>query len=470
MRRCVRFASPAALLFFVLLNAGNSADWPSFRGLQFGESPEKDLPSKLSEKNILWKAKLPGPGASSPVVSSGKVFVTCYTGYGMKMNSGFGKNGPPPPPPLDDKGFPPFGKEFVLDAPDVGGDQKDLRLQVLCLDAKTGRILWREEIAPKLPEAKFARMIRDHGYASSTPATDGEQLYVFFGKTGVICFDIEGKKVWQESVGTETDEWGSASSPILFKDLVIVNAAIESRSLVALEKKTGKQVWRVQGTGRTWSSPILVKGKQGKDELVVSLPGKLAGYDPASGQDLWHCQGIDNTGSQGKLPKAIEPYTVSTPVARDGIIYLVGGGGPLNAIAMAVEVGSPGDVNKPRVLWRKNVRELLGSPVVVGNSLCWVSGVLTALDVNDGRTLTKERLCSNSMDYTSPVVAGGTIYALTRFDGLFVVSSRDKFQTLARLEFPERDGVFNGSPAASNGRLYVRSNAYLYCIGNVKPE
>jgi outer membrane protein assembly factor BamB len=468
MGRRVRFAIVAALFGIAFPSAVDAGDWPSFRGKHFGHSPEKDLPSSLSKDTILWTVKLPGPGASSPIVADGKIFLTCYSGYGTNTTAGFKPPpGEKPPLPGDKK---KFEKKDPFDGPDVGGDQKDLRFQLLCLDAKSGKILWQKEIHPKLPEAKFAGMIRDHGYASSTPVADGEHVYVFFGKTGVLCFDMRGEQIWQQSVGTDMDVWGSASSPVMYKDLVIVNASIESRSLVALDKKTGKEVWRVKGVGRSWSSPILVKVKNGQEELVVNQLGKLVGYDPASGKQLWHCQGIVSNDGGDKFLKAIEPYTVSTPVAGDGIVYLIGGGGPTKSVALAVKAGGAGDVDKTHVVWRKKAGELFGSPVLVGKSLCSVSGILNVLDVTDGRTVMKERLCDNSMDYTSPVVAGGKIYALTRLDGLFVVDSGDKFQTLSRLTFPERDGVFNSTPAVSNGRLYVRSNAYLYCLGKKAAE
>src|SRR5207244_2311670 len=113
---------------------------------------------------------------------------------------------------------------------------------------------------------------REHGYASATPVTDGERVFVFFGKSGVLAFDMDGKQLWHKSVGTGTDRmgWGSAASPILYKDLVIVNAAIESGSLVALNKKTGDEVWRTKGISTTWASPILVQTKDGKHEIVLS--------------------------------------------------------------------------------------------------------------------------------------------------------------------------------------------------------
>jgi hypothetical protein len=304
----------------------------------------------------------------------------------------------------------------------------------------------------------FTGFMREHGYASSTPVTDGERIYTFFGKSGVLAFDMDGKQLWQADVGSNTDKWGSAASPILYKDLVIVNAAIESKSLVALDKKTGKQVWRTRGLGTTWASPVLVEAKEGSHEVVLSLPGKIVGYDPDSGKELWHCEGIGSAGGFG--------YTCSTPVTRDGVVYVIGGGGPTAAAAaLAIRAGGRGDVTKTHVLWRQKAGTNTPSPVLSGNYLCFVSGTATCLDIDDGKIVYQERLYGNRSEYVSPVVAGDKIFALTRFDGLYVLAGGGKFEKLAHHNFEGDSSIFNASPAISDGRLLIRSNEYLYCIG-----
>jgi outer membrane protein assembly factor BamB len=302
--------------------------------------------------------------------------------------------------------------------------------------------------------------MQEHGYASSTPVTDGERVYAFFGKSGVLAFDLSGKELWRVSVGTNTNAMGmgSGASPVLYKDVLIVNAAIESGTLVGLDKRTGKELWRARGLGTSWASPLLVETKDGKPEVVMSLPGKVVGYDPETGKDLWHCQGVGRAGGMG--------YTSSTPVARDGIVYVTGGGGPgTPAVTLAVRAGGRGDVDKTHVLWRKRVGTGIASPVLSGDYLCWVSGTATWLKLADGATAHKERLYSSTNEYVSAVAAGDKVFALTRFDGLYVLAGGGKFQQLAHNEFAGDRSVFNASPAVSDGRLYLRSNAYLYCIG-----
>src|SRR4030095_15924388 len=171
----------------ILLTSGaaGAADWMQFRGPGgLGVSEEKNLPVKWSsEDNIAWQVDLPGPGASSPIVVKGRVYLTCYTGYGIEV-----------------------GKS----------DQKDLRRHLLCFDRQSGQQLWAKEFEPKLPEHNYQGEGSYHGYAASTPTSDGERLYVFFGKSGVFCFDLDGSELWHVSVGDGTNGWGSGCSPILY--------------------------------------------------------------------------------------------------------------------------------------------------------------------------------------------------------------------------------------------------------------
>src|SRR5262249_38708054 len=156
-----------------------------------GIAKDNNVPTTWSAtENIIWKTDLPGAGSSSPIVVSNKIFVTCYSGYGL---------------------------------PDKMGNMEDLKRHLLCVDRANGKILWTREVPALQPEVQYRSYQAQHGYASSTPVSDGEHVYVFFGKAGVFAFDLDGKKLWQASVGERTHNWGSGTSPILYKDLVIVN-------------------------------------------------------------------------------------------------------------------------------------------------------------------------------------------------------------------------------------------------------
>jgi outer membrane protein assembly factor BamB len=463
MKSLVSWSAVPLSLAVCMLGAVLAEDWPGFRGNHGGVAVSQDLPTKVTKDNLLWKLKMPGVGTSSPITYGDKIFVTAYKGYGTaltKQSPGAGKKG--------GGGGGGFGKGGPPDA-----DQKNLRLLVLCVDARDGKIVWQKEVTPKFPEINFSGMFREHGYASSTPATDGERVIAFFGKSGVHAFDMEGKALWSADVGDGTHMWGSASSPVLYGDLVIVNAGIESKKLVALDKRTGKEVWTAKALGTSWGSPALVETKDGKTEVVVSWPGKIVAYDPLTGSQKWTCDGIGAGGGGGGGGgggfgggKGMGGgYTSSTPVSKDGIVYAIGGGGPTPTTALAVTAGGSGDVTKTNVLWRSKSGSNAPSPVIVGNELCWVDGSLTALDLASGKSVAKDRLYDARGEYVSAVASGSKIYALTRSDGLFVLDAADKFTQLDHHEFDGDTSIFNASPAISNGKLILRSNAYLYCIG-----
>jgi outer membrane protein assembly factor BamB len=403
----------------VVVLATVGADWPNFRGPRgVGVADDRGLPARWSAtENVLWKAALPGPGASSPITSGGRVFVTCYSGYGV-------------------------GK---------GGDPANLRRHLLCVDAKTGNLHWQKEVAARLPESRYSGFLTEHGYASSTPATDGKRVYVFFSRTGVLAFDLEGRQLWQTLVGDGRSGWGSAASLLLHEDLVIVNATVESNALVALDKRTGKEVWRVKGLRDTWSTPVLVALPGGGHEVVLNTLEALLAFEPKTGKKLWECAGIDGTAA------------TSTPVARDGVVYVMGAGveGPTT---LAVRAGGRGDVTQSHLLWKQKAGTGICSPVLYGEYLFWVNGQAGCLRADTGQLLYRERLYQARSEYTSPVAADGKLYLFTRQNGGYVLAATGKFGRLAHNDLGDAS-TFSGSPAISDGRLFIRSEKFLYCIG-----
>jgi outer membrane protein assembly factor BamB len=398
-----------------------AADWTGFRGPDgSGVSSEKGLPTTWSDtENVVWKTDLPGPGSSSPITSGDHVFITCYTGYGIPGEK--------------------------------GGDQEDLQRHLLCLDRKKGTILWKKSIKAKLPEAKYnPPYITLHGYASSTPATDGERVYVFFGKTGVFAFDFKGNEVWKADVGSRTHGWGSATSPILYKDLVIVNASVESGSLVALNKKDGSNAWKAEGVGGTWDSPALVTNKDGKQEVVLRGTRALLALEPATGKKAW---------TAGKFG---DGYVCPTPVAKDGIVYSLGG--RFQGRNLAVKAGD----DSAEELWvGKGPGGSICSPSVFGGHLYWVSdnGMAHCLKAKTGDKVFSSRLPSSGTLYASITIADGKIYAVSREKGTFVLAAKPEYELLATNVFKSDKSVFNGCPAVSNGQLLIRSDKCIYCLG-----
>ena len=397
----------------------SAANWPGFRGQgSAGVSDEKGLPTKWSDsENVVWKTDLPGPGSSSPCIWGDRIFITCYSGYGINPNE--------------------------------PGEQENLRLHLVCVDRKNGKILWDKAVNARLPEQPYSGFMLQHGYASSTPATDGESVYVFHGKTGVFAYDFAGKELWNADVGDKLFMWGSGSSPLLYKDFVIVNAGVESGALIALNKKTGKEEWKTPGIKGCWGSPALVDVPGSKQEIVLSFPNTMRAFNPDSGKENWKCDGIR------------ESYLCTTVVSKDGIVYAIGARA---AASIAVKAGGNGDVTKTHVLWTKKGGANVPSPAIFDGHLYWVNdgGMAYCLNLKDGEQVYSERLKGGC--YASVTIADGKIYVQTKKAGVFVLAAGPKFEQLAHNTLSD-DGTFNASPAVSQGQIFLRSDKRIYCIG-----
>jgi outer membrane protein assembly factor BamB len=376
-----------------------------------GVSTERGVPGTWSPSSgILWKTPLPGRGTSSPIILGQRIFVPCWSG---------------------------------------SADQP--RRQMVCLDRATGKILWNTDVPAK--GAEEARIREDHGHASSTPAADGERIYAFFGKAGVFAFDHNGKQLWRADVGDRTHGWGTATSPVLFQNLVFINASVESESLVALDKRTGKEVWRAPGIKESWNTPVLVSLPGGKTELVLAIMGKVLGFDPMTGQSLW------------SAATDIGWYMVPSLVAGDGIVYCIGGRG--GGGSLAVRAGGRGDVTATHRLWTSPKGSNVPSPILYNGHLYWVRdspAVAFCAVAKTGQVVYEERLDDGGQVYASPVLADGRLYYVARNGRTYVLPAAPKFEVLAANELGER-GMFNASPAVAGGRLFLRSDQFLYCIG-----
>ncbi len=399
-----------------------AADWAQFRGPHgLGTSSEKNVPALWSsKKNIVWRTALPGPGTSSPVTVGKRIFLTCYSVYAVEQ-----------------------GKP---------GKMEDLKRHVLCLDRAGGKILWSKEFPPALPEHKYQGEGSYHGYSSSTPASDGERLYIFFGKSGVFCFTLDGAQLWHAGVGKGTNGWGSGASPLLYKNLLIVNASVESGALLALDKMTGKEVWRTPGIGSAWNTPFLAPAPAGQIELVISIQDRILGLNPDTGKELWRCEGIHR-------------YVCPSVVAQDGVVYASGGG----HTTLAVRLGGRGDVSKTHVLWRIDKGSNVSSPIIHDGHLYWAStsgGVVTCQEASSGKVVYQKRLKPDAgIIYASPLLADGKLYFASQHAGTFVVAAKPHFELLAHNVFQDDSSRTNASVVVSDGQLLMRTDRYLYCIG-----
>jgi outer membrane protein assembly factor BamB len=408
-----------------LSQSTSDSDWPAFRGPSaVGASDSRGLPLDWGpSQNLAWKTALPGAGASTPVAMGGRVYLTAYTGF------------------------------FVPGEP--GGNMQRLQRHLLAINLDDGRILWDKAIAARLPEEES---IRDHGFAASSVAVDEDRVYVFFGKTGVFAFDHDGNQLWHADVGSKTNGWGSASSPVLYKDFVFINASVESEALVALDRKTGQERWRVGGERQpnaireAWNTPLVVTADSGRDELVIPTAGTVYSFDPQTGQQLWSCK------------TDIGWYMVPSAVAANGVIYCLGGRS--GTAALAIRAGGAGDVTDTHRLWTSQKGSNVSSPVYHDGHLYWAHEsreIAYCIAAENGELVYEQRLPRSGQFYASAVLADGRLYYLSRSGKTFVLAAKPSFEQLAMNDLSD-SSVFNASPAVAGKRLLLRSDRFLYCI------
>lgn len=426
------------LLLLVVSTSATASDWLRFRGDSGTglSTDEKSLPTTWGdEENLKWKCELPGPGLSSPIVVGDKVFVTCWTGYAAGEGS--------------------------------SDNMENLKRALVCVDRNSGDILWTESVDAVLPEDEFRGMFAENGYASHTPASDGERVYCFFGKSGVYAFDLEGKQLWNTSVGTGLDprHWGSASSPVLYNDMVIITAGAESESIVALDKTDGHEVWKQEAPtlSGTWTTPVIVQVDDQRTDIVLNVPGEVWGLNPQNGKLRWYCiqPGGESNSATGSLVVSQGP---------DPVAYVLGS---RDSDAVAVSVGGKGDVTDSAV-WTNNASGRIGTPVLYEGRLYWVSGgIATCVDAETGDQVYKERLRGVSGggggrgpggDYSSAVIADDKLYYISRNGDGFVIKAGEEFEQLATNRFDSDTGEFSATPAVSDGQLFIRSTSTLYCV------
>jgi outer membrane protein assembly factor BamB len=415
MHRLFAFA-----MFLFVNQIAVAEDWAEFLGPKGSAKSNDSVPTTWSnDENLLWKVDLPGGGSSSPIIVGDRVFLTCYV------------SSPSP------------------------------ERQVLCFDRQSGKSLWSKSFPVNYREDPLQGYITEHGYASNTPVSDGKFVYVFFGKGGVHCLDLAGQVIWSVEVGKESSnrQWGSAASLILYENSVIVNAAEESKAIISLDKATGKELWR-QEAGMlelTYGTPRLVQLSNGQTELVISVPSELWAMNPKTGKLSWYASS-SMTGN------------VSPSVIVDGeTIYSFGG--YRSSGSMAVRAGGKDDVSETNTLWTSKLSSYVATPLLYDERFYWIDdrGIAFCSSAKTGEQIYRERVSElegGRPVYASPVFVGGHIYVVSRGRGTFVYSPSDQFKVISQNIFAGDDTDFNATPAVADGKLYLRSDKALYCVGN----
>jgi outer membrane protein assembly factor BamB len=428
----------SAVALVSAFSTGRGEDWPQFRGPGgTGVVVGKVLPpdSWTTKDNVAWKSEIPGQGWSCPIVTGDKVFVTSCVSNDKVV-------------------APKTGYYAPLDSKTLSGEH---RWTLFCLDATTGQILW-ERVAHK-GEPKHPIHVKA-SYAPETPLTDGERVYAYFGNVGMFCYDLSGKQLWSKSwevVPTQLN-WGTGASPVLHRNSVyIVNDNEKSSFIVALDKLTGKEVWKIERDEKSnWATPFIWESGK-RTEIVTCGKNKVRSYD-LDGKLLWQFGGMSS-------------ICVPCPVAAHGLLFVSSGyefGRPRPVFA--VRPGASGDISLKKdetsnefIAWyREPAGAYHPTPLILGEHLyvLYSTGFISCFEAKTGKPVYERERLGGSFT-ASPWSYHGKIFCLGEDGTTYVVKAGPQFEMLGKNPLGE---VALASPAIADGRLFLRTVTNLYCI------
>ena len=414
LSRGERGKSPRSILTIILFLAAFSCsqshaeDWPQWRGPRGdGTSVESNIPTRWSStENVLWKIPIPGKGHSSPIVQGDRIFLTtCIEDQGLRM--------------------------------------------LICLDRATGKPLWQQVVLRSPLEPKHNL----NSYASATPAADDKHVYVCFfeiPRIELVCYDLDGHEAWRCSPGEFHSVHGFCSSPVLYRNMLILNCDQDSpaASIVAFDKETGRELWRARRPNQTRSycTPI-IRTLAGREQLLLSGSKCVVSYDANTGQPIW---GIDGPTEQ----------FVASLIETNGIVFVTGGFPTYHLVA--IDPGGFGNVSNTKVLWHDHRgAAYVPSPIAAGDYFFVVSddGIGSCWEARTGKMIWKHRLGPHHS--ASAVTAAGNLYFLADNGDTFVVKASPKFEMVSVNSLAEE---CHASPAISQGDVFIRTLHNLYCI------
>ena len=446
MRRWISIVS-SAVVWFTACAVLSAQNWPSFRGpsasgVAEGKEPTAVKWNAATGENILWKTPLAGVAVSSPIVWGDRVFVS--TAVSSDPSSGI--------------------RTGLYGDVEPAKDVSKHAWKLVALDRRTGKVLWERVAHEGIPKTKRHPK---SSQATATPVTDGRHVIVSFGSEGLYAYDIDGKLLWTKDLGVlnagwfyDPDyEWGVGSSPIIWKNLVIVQCDIQKNSFIAaFDVTTGQPAWR---TAReeipSWSTPAIFE-HDGRAELVTQATTFIRGYNPESGKELWRLGGNSE-------------ITIPTPIVGPGVIIVTNGYRGVQPI-FAIKPGASGDITlkgdattNEFIAWSTNRGgPYIPTPVIYGDLLyvLAINGVLAAYDVKTGQRVYQERVAGGGSFSASPVAADGKLYLTSEDGDIFVVRAGPKYELLATNPMSQ---VIMATPAIANGVIFIRGLKDVFAIG-----
>ncbi len=432
-------ASAGIALLFCMVVWGlppADVDWPYWRGPAADGMAVGDAPLHWSStQNVRWKTEIPGSGHSSPVVWGDRIFLTTAipTGTASKSDQSTSQ-----------------ARTFH------GGDgpQVEHKFEVLSLDRKTGALVWERTAKIATPHEGA------HGtygsFASNSPVTDGKYVFAFFGTRGMYCYDFKGNLIWQKDFGVQMRmkmSFGEGTAPVLSGDRLILLFDHEGDSfIVALEKTTGKEIWRTARDEKTnWSTPLVV-AYDGRKQIVVSATKKVRSYDFDTGKLIWECGGLGGN-------------TIPQPVRQDDMVFVMSGF--RDPMLLAIRLGRQGDLTgTDAIVWSQTKgNSYTPSPVISDNKLYALTdnGMISCYNARTGTPYYHQVRLPKAYNFkASPVGANGKLYLASENEDVVVLRMGEKYEVLATNSLP--DEVFIATPAIAGGEIYLRSKKRIYCI------
>ncbi len=433
------------LVAAALIAPARAENWPSWRGAEgIGVSRDSNLPTRWSRtENVAWRVPLGEPGNSTPIVWGDRIFLT-------------------------------------------QARAKENRRTVMCLDRATGKLRWQSGITYTGEDPTH----RTNPHGSGSPVTDGRSVFAWFGSAGMVAYDFDGRELWRRDLGRQRHVWGYGASPVLYRDLVIQNFGPgEPSFLIALDKKTGKTVWKVDLLARkpsaeaneagvdgrgpkvgvagnsgamwddyfgSWSTPLVIRDAgraAGRDELVLLAPQRVVAFDPATGRELWSCRGLGD-------------LVYTSPMHAGGIVVALGSFG---GASLAVRAGGSGDVTATHRLWHTPRSKMWLGTGVIRDGHIYVAdlgGVAQCLELETGKVVWTERLRGNAAagtTWSSVVLNGERLYLLNQAGETFVWLARPRFELLGMNALEE---VTNSSIVTAPGEIFIRTHDSLWKIAS----